>query len=825
MNDFSTLNKDIFLNGYAHSSSLKLLHSDVIKDPINQFPENGSNLTIVVLSFNRVACTIRLINSIVEFIPGFKGELLLIDNGSVPDQMQLLEDHIASINTFVINLVKLNKNHGVAGARNKAIEFVTTDWFMSLDNDIYLISNPLPAIKNCIEKLNVLFLNVPLLQADGKTVDAFGGNLWIEPYEDAYFISGTSTFRQLPVNDIPKVDAFVSTFLFGGASVMNKKAFIENDCYEANMFIGFEDTELSLRLTKKGIKIGNATSFSFIHAHEAPKNTADADAEMARFSAARIRESSTYFKEKHGLIVWKPSVDDWINERFRDLKLTDPNASVNQISAEDKYDVMLFSEPDIDHHINSSSGSLDHNDSFPVQSMSVERELIEVKEKLRHAEYTIRMMQTSKFWAARNFWFRQRRKLGLADDGVPFSLKKLKIKIPETKNQTIPPYQYHKLLKEIPHELKENHVLVFIPFMVVGGAETAILHILKGFKKTNTHVSLVVSNHPVSENMGNTSEDFLKVCQDVYVLEDYNELWNDTDKWKHWKNLTYAIIQERKIESILISNSSFAYALLPELKTDFPGIKVINPVYSIAGHMVDNINYEPFIDLTIVENPLVEAYLLKECMRSADKVKRIENGVDINKYKPVPPKKENRVINGISIPNHKNIVSFLGRMSEEKAPDIFLKIANSMKNNQDIHFILAGDGPMWAQLMEMMNSHQIENVTFTGFADSVEVLGVTDILLLPSRIDGRPNVVLESLAMGVPVIASNVGGLPWIISAERKNGIICEAGNITAFKNAISDLCKDSEKLNEYKNFSRKYAEEYLDVKYMQSAYSNICKA
>jgi glycosyltransferase involved in cell wall biosynthesis len=222
---------------------------------------------------------------------------------------------------------------------------------------------------------------------------------------------------------------------------------------------------------------------------------------------------------------------------------------------------------------------------------------------------------------------------------------------------------------------------------------------------------------------------------------------------------------------------------------------------------------------------LVEAYLLKECKRSADKVKKIENGVDIYKYKPVPQKKENRVINGISIPDHKNIVSYLGRMSEEKAPDIFLKIANSMKDNQDVHFILAGDGPMWAQLMELMTSLNIDNVTFTGFAESVEVLAATDILLLPSRIDGRPNVVLESLSMGVPVIASNVGGLPWIISAERKNGIICEAGNILEFKNAILDLCSDLNKLNEFKIKSRKYAEEYLDVKYMQSAYLNISKA
>src|SRR5690606_13708511 len=400
MNDFSTLNKDIFLNGYANSNSLKILHSPVIKNPINPFPVDGSNLTIVVLSFNRVSCTLRLIHSIVDFIPGFRGELLLMDNGSVPDQLQLLEGQLDKIKSFNIKLVKLEKNYGVAGARNKAMEFVNTDWFLSLDNDIYLTGNPLPSIKNCIEKLNVLFLNVPLLQADGTTVDAFGGNLWIEPYEDAYYISGTSTFRQLPVSDIPKVDAFVSTFLYGGASVVNKQAFLENDCYERNMFIGFEDTEFSLRLAKKGIKIGNATSFSFIHAHEAPKNIADEDAERARFSSDRIRESSAYFMEKHGLMVWKPSVGDWINERFRVLNILDQQER-EEIIEHDKEEIAM------NFFANSDSNPVD---VLPLQTMSIERELIELKEKLKHAEYTIRMMQTSKFWVARNFWFKQRRK-------------------------------------------------------------------------------------------------------------------------------------------------------------------------------------------------------------------------------------------------------------------------------------------------------------------------------------------------------------------------------------------------------------------------------
>lgn len=836
MFDNSTLNNSIFLNGFSNSYTLKVLESPHLVDPLSPFPEDGSNLTIVVLSFNRVSCTNRLLDSIRRHIPGFKGEVLIMDNGSAPDQLELLEAKLAELKRLKTRLVKLDKNYGVAGARNKAMEYVHTDWFMSLDNDIYLVSNPLWSIKDCIEKLGVLFLNVPLLQVDGKTVDAFGGNLWTEPYEDTYFISGTSTFRQLPVKDIPKVDCFLSTFLFGGASVLQKKAFLENGGFEANMFIGFEDTEFSLRLVKKGIKIGNATSFSFIHAHEAPKNSADVDAEKARFSADRIRESGEYFRKKHGLAVWKPSVDSWIEDRFEELKIQDEQRAQKKAAQPPVMKVPVKKDTEASFLVKKEEAPVVNNHApviatfssdMPWGKQSLERQVVELQDKLRHAEYVIRSMESSKFWQIRSFWFRQRKKLGLHDEGQPFSWKSLVARRPKQPKKElvaqVRPHHYEDLLKKVSPVKGESNVLVFIPFMVVGGAETAILQVLKGFRRNKVNTSLIVSSHPLSAAMGDTSEDFYKVCPDTYVLEDYNHLWGDPNNWEHWKGLTYALIRERKIHTILISNSSFAYGLLPDLKKDFPHLQVINPVYSVVGHMVDNIKYEPYIDLTVVENPLVEEYLLQECGRDRHRVVRVENGVDTEKYQPARKAAERRV-NGITLPANKKIISFLGRLSEEKAPDIFLDIAHSLRSRKDVHFVLAGDGPMRQELIDKVVTLGLSDISVVGFADSVEVLQHTDIMLLPSRIDGRPNVVLESMAMSVPVIASHVGGLPWLVSESFENGFTCEAGNILDFRDAILELIDDAGKLAHFSRQARRFAEQHLDVKKMQAEYTQLCR-
>ena len=820
------LTNNIFINGYANSESFKFLYSRDIANPLNSFSTDGSDLTIVILSYNRVSFTLRLIDSVLRHIPGFKGEILIMDNGSDPLQIKELETKADSINSIRIRIVKLDRNYGVAGGRNKAVEYISTEWFMSLDNDIYLVNNPLAAIKTCIETLGVQFLNVPLLQPDGFTIDAFGGNLWLEAYEDSYFISGTSTFRQIPLNNFPKMEAFLSTFLFGGASVINKKAFVEHDCYDANMFIGFEDTELSLRLLKKGIKIGNATTFSFIHAHEAPKTTVDVEAEKVRFSSNHIRDSGEYFKKKHGLIVWLPSVDQWIKDRFNELKI---DGSETRVLLETENIVTV-----VDHTPESAPIEIFLDAIDPARENSeailnnktvndLQNSVYELQQKIKKQEYELNTIKSSKFWRVRELWFRQRRRFGFRDDGFSFTLRNL---LEYRKNKTeIPsgkPYDYSFFVKNTSIQPSKNNVMVFIPFMVVGGAETAILQVLKGFKKNKINVTLIVSAHPPA-NSGDTSEHFYNVCPDTYVLEDYNTLWNDTDSWRHWKQLTYELIKIRKINTVIISNSSFAYVLLKDLKQDFPHISVINPVYSTVGHMVDNIKYEQYIDLTVVENPLVEKYLVTEANREPQKVKRIENGVDTIKFTKAG--KPELSINGFEIPPQKKIVTFLGRLSEEKGPDLFVKIASSLRDRDDLHFILAGDGPMSKEILDLISSENISNkICFTGFADSKKVLEITDLLILPSRMDGRPNNVLESLSMGVPVICSNVGGLPWIINEKNRTGVLCAAGDIEAFRNAIINLAENDALLKSRKESTRAYAVSQLCVSHMQAGYSNIVR-
>lgn len=90
--------------------------------------------------------------------------------------------------------------------------------------------------------------------------------------------------------------------------------------------------------------------------------------------------------------------------------------------------------------------------------------------------------------------------------------------------------------------------------------------------------------------------------------------------------------------------------------------------------------------------------------------------------------------------------------------------------------------------------------------DPQDVYSCFDVLVLPSLLEGRPNVVLECMAMGIPVIASDVGGLPELV-AHLQTGYLCVPGDAKAFAQAVRVLASDPVQLEAMQMASREAAE------------------
>lgn len=289
----------------------------IIGDYIN-IGENGENLTIVILSFNRSKSTIKLLNSIVDNIENYAGNILIYDNNSDNKEKKILKEVIKNM-SLNVDLIESKNNKGVAGGRNAAIDCVKTDWIMSLDNDIYLIKNPLKILRKNIATLGCKFINLPLLSETGDEVFSNGGHLYVSGSEDGIHVGGGSMFTVGKCEIDLEFEPSLGTFLLGGASVFNKKAFIECGKFDSNMFVGFEDTDFSIELFQRGYKVGNCGIFALIHDHYIDKNTNDIEYEKIRFSSKSIIESALYLEKKRNIKVWNKNVENWLIEKHQTL--------------------------------------------------------------------------------------------------------------------------------------------------------------------------------------------------------------------------------------------------------------------------------------------------------------------------------------------------------------------------------------------------------------------------------------------------------------------------------------------------------------------------
>lgn len=313
---------------YIFSPFHKFLQDKRLTYPVPALQPDWADVTIVFLSLNRVHLSMRLLTSIPQAMPRFGGKILIIDNQSDPKQLEELKAFLVDY-PLPVALKEMERNYGVAGGRNRAAQWIETEWFLSVDNDMVFVGDPLESLQNAVDTFGAHYVNLPILQKDGRTVFACGGNLWIEPYLDSFALGNSSAYRQTLAAALRIRQPFLSTFLFGGASLIRKDTFTGHGMFDDAMLVGFEDLEFSLRLYQAGIKVATAASFCLIHAHEDALVKEDVAYEKARYAREQIKASADYFYAKHKIHVWTENVSRWVDEMQPKENAATPQAGDN----------------------------------------------------------------------------------------------------------------------------------------------------------------------------------------------------------------------------------------------------------------------------------------------------------------------------------------------------------------------------------------------------------------------------------------------------------------------------------------------------------------
>ena len=152
-----------------------------------------------------------------------------------------------------------------------------------------------------------------------------------------------------------------------------------------------------------------------------------------------------------------------------------------------------------------------------------------------------------------------------------------------------------------------------------------------------------------------------------------------------------------------------------------------------------------------------------------DKIKVLRNGVDLETFSPVPQAVARAVLDWTP----GRVVLSVGNLVPEKGHDLVLQAVALLK---DVHLFIVGDGPERARLRSLAASLRIPERVHILDAMSQDRLkfaySAADILALGSTREGWPNVVLEAMACGTPVVATSVGGVPEIIQDLRVGSLV-----------------------------------------------------
>jgi glycosyltransferase involved in cell wall biosynthesis len=228
-------------------------------------------------------------------------------------------------------------------------------------------------------------------------------------------------------------------------------------------------------------------------------------------------------------------------------------------------------------------------------------------------------------------------------------------------------------------------------------------------------------------------------------------------------------------------------------------------------------NVYQFVDKIVVNSHYMLRNIVGYYGIASEKIKVIPNGVDPNRF--LTHEKRVRLI------GHPSILYF-GGLSERKGVDVLLRaIAKTKLVLPSIKLHLVGSGDFSDHLRILSMREEIEkDVIFWGHADRSLVpqyYNAADICIFPSRYEPFGIVILEALASGRPVIASNVGGIPEFISSGE-NGILVEPNDPEALSRAIILLFQDktlmkslranalkTAALYSWKNIARKYLHLY----------------
>lgn len=263
-----------------------------------------------------------------------------------------------------------------------------------------------------------------------------------------------------------------------------------------------------------------------------------------------------------------------------------------------------------------------------------------------------------------------------------------------------------------------------------------------------------------------------------------------------------------------IPHATSAYLAKQILNSKASNIPVITTLHGTDITLIgSDPTYKQVVDFSINQSDGVTAvseYLRDETYRLFDIEKEIEvipNFIDLNRFKK--SKKEH--FKKALCPNGEKVVTHVSNFREVKrVPDVVKTFHQVLNNGVKAKLLMVGDGPDRIKAEQECRELQIcDHVRFLGKQDQVEeVLSISDLFLIPSGSETFGLAALEAMSCSVPVVSSNIGGLPEV-NIDGLTGYLCELGDVEHMGGCATKILTDEKLHAKMSKAARERAETF----------------
>jgi glycosyltransferase involved in cell wall biosynthesis len=221
----------------------------------------------------------------------------------------------------------------------------------------------------------------------------------------------------------------------------------------------------------------------------------------------------------------------------------------------------------------------------------------------------------------------------------------------------------------------------------------------------------------------------------------------------------------------------------------------------------------PWTDEMIsIANVISEEYLSHNIGR-AEQYRTIKYGIELDEFHDAS--------SADNLPGSGVRILIVSRLVEGKGFDVLLDAIERLDVN-DFSVLIAGDGPLRDHLMTEIRSRGLDKTVFLlGYRKDIpEVMSGCDLLVLPSFREGTPLVIIEAMATEIPVVATDIAGIPEVVD-RGETGILIQPGDVDRLADEIDRLVRSPGLRKQLGQAGRQRAEHFLTDR-MVSDYSEV---